>query len=233
MLKGELLVTTATRNKEVTMSRSRVMEQAAAAAESALAAQRSAEDIKAEIEARIQAKLDEALARGRPERAELENWWDIFAIGPIQPTLAPPVQPGCVVKAGEPAYVVSVILLNPFLALPGPTDAATLLSSFGLPYEIQYQTSNLTAMIPGGTSVTSSNLVPGQFFYVDVALLPTATPGMYETNILARIEGAGVPASAPQFGGFATAILDLDNAGLFGPGPGVNFNQPVRYMVYP
>jgi hypothetical protein len=56
---------------------------------------------------------------------------------------------------------------------------------------------------------------------------------MYETNILARIEGAGVPASAPQFGGFATAILDLDSGGLFGPGPGVNFNQPVRYMVYP
>ena len=56
---------------------------------------------------------------------------------------------------------------------------------------------------------------------------------MHETNILARIEGAGVPASAPQFGGFATAILDLDGPGLFGPGPAFNFNQPIRYVVYP
>ncbi|HEX9374153.1 MAG TPA: hypothetical protein VF897_24280 [Roseiflexaceae bacterium] len=227
-------MTTATRNaKDVTVKSSRVMEQAAAAAESALAGRMTADDIKAEIEARVQAQLDRALASAGAERAELENWWDIFAIGPIQVTGAPPVQPGCVVKAGEPAFAVSVLVLNPFLALPGPTDAATLLSSFGLPYEVQFQTSNISAMIPALADVQASNLIPGVFFYVNVSLLPTATPGMYETNILARIEGAGVPASAPQFGGFATAILDLDNPGLFGPGPGVNFNQPIRYVVYP
>jgi len=230
-------VTTSTRKSRgaVTVSApSRVMQQAAAAAESALGYQLTADDIKAEIEARVQAKLDAALAGGQSaERAELENWWDIFAIGAIQPIAGPPVLPHQVVKAGEPAFVVSVLVLNPFQLLPGPTDAATLLSGFGLPYEVQFQTANITAMAPAATTTIASSLVPGVFVYVDIAALPTAIPGMYETNILARIIGAGVPASAPQFGGFATAILDLDNAGLFGPGPGVNFQQPVRYMVYP
>jgi len=228
-------MTTATRNaKDLTVSKSSpVMEKMAAAAESGLAYQRTADDIKAEIEARLQAQLDRALASERPERAELENWWDIFAIGPIQPITAPPVQPHCVIKAGELAFVVSVLVLNPFLPLPGPTDAATLLSNFGLPFEVQFQTSNITAMVPAGTDTQASNFSAGQFFYVNVSLLPTGTPGMYETNILARIEGANVPVSAPQFGGFATAILDIDNPGLFGPGPAVNFLQTVKYMVYP
>ena len=53
-------MTTATRNaREVTVSKS-VMDQAAAAAESAIVVGRSADDIKAEIEARVQAQLDEA-----------------------------------------------------------------------------------------------------------------------------------------------------------------------------
>jgi hypothetical protein len=224
-------VTTATRNaREVTVSKS-VMEQAAAAAESAMR-ERSAYDIAAEIEARVQAKLD--AAKEGLERAELERWWDIWAIGPIQPTIGTgPVQPGCVVKQGEVAYAVSILVLNPFLPLPGPSNAAKLLSDFGLPYEVSFQTSNLTSMVPAGNDVQAANFVPGTYVYVNVTQLPSNLLGMHETNILARIEGAGVPASAPQFGGFATAILDLDGPGLFGPGAGVNFNQPIRYVVYP
>jgi hypothetical protein len=206
----------------------------AEAAESGLAYGLSAADIKAEIEARVQAKLDAAMAAGAgAERAELQNWWDIYAVGAIQPIGAPPVLPHQIVKAGEPAYVVSVLVLNPFQPLPGPTTAADLLSNFGLPFEVQFQTSNMTAMVPAANDVQASNFTPGVFVYVNVSLLPTAIPGIYETNILARIEGANVPTSAPQFGGFATAILDLDAPGLFGPGPGINFNQPLRYMVYP
>lgn len=222
-------MTSATRNaREVTVSKS-VMEQAAAAAESAVGV-RSAYDIAAEIEARVTAKLEAAQA----ERAELNQWWDILAIGPVQPTIGTgPVQPGCVVKQGEVAFAFSILVLNPGLALPGPTNAAKLLSDFGLPYEIQFQTSNMSLMIPAGTDTQASNFNPGQFVYVSVTQLPSNQLGMHETNILARIEGAGVPTSAPQFGGFATAILDLDGPGLFGPGPGFNFNQPIRYVVYP
>jgi hypothetical protein len=222
-------MTTATRNaREVTVSKS-VMEQAAAAAESAVSV-RSAYDIAAEIEARVTAKLEAAQA----ERAELNRWWDIWAIGPVQPTIGTgPVQPGCVVKQGEPAYAFSILVLNPGLLLPGPSNAAKLLSDFGLPYEVSFQTSNMTLMIPAGTDTQASNFNPGQYVYVSVTQLPSNQLGMHETNILARIEGAGVPASAPQFGGFATAILDLDGPGLFGPGPGFNFNQPIRYVVYP
>ena len=213
-------MTTATRNaREVTISKS-VMDQAAAAAESAVSI-RSAYDIAAEIEARVTAKLQAAQA----ERAELNRWWDIWAIGPVQP--------GCVVKQGEPAYAFSILVLNPALLLPGPSNAAKLLSDFGLPYEVSFQTSNMTSMVPAGTDTQANHFNPGQYVYVSVTQLPSHLLGMHETNILARIEGAGVPASAPQFGGFATAILDLDGPGLFGPGPGFNFNQPIRYVVYP
>lgn len=222
-------MTTATRNaREVTVSKS-VMEQAAAAAESAIA-KRSEADIAAEIRAQVIAKLEERMAQ-HEERVELENWWDIWALGPVQPIGNPPFSPGCVVKAGEAAYAVAVLVLNPFQPV-GPTNAADLLSGFALPYEIQFQTGNLTTMAPAGAVVTGGAFVPSLYVYVAVAALPTATPGMYETNILARIMDAG-GGSAPHFGGFATAILDLDSAGLFGPAAGVNFNQPIRYVVYP
>lgn len=222
-------MTTATRNaREVTVSKS-VMEQAAAAAESAIATRTEA-DIAAEIEARIQARLEEAMAAGI-ERAEFERWWDVWAAGPLQPIGNPPFAPSCVVKAGEPVYAAAVLVLNPGEPV-GPTNAAALLSSLKLPFEIQFQTGNLTTMTPAGNAVTGGNFINGVYVYVRVAKLPSANPGMYETNILARILDA-TSGSAPHLGGFASAILDLDNPSLFGPGPGVNFNQPVRYVVYP
>jgi hypothetical protein len=229
-------MTTATRSRNVTISQgngSRAMQQAAAAAEQAMAAREvTAEDIKAEIEARVQAQLDEALARPpTAEVAELLNWWDIFAIGPIQPILNPPVLPHQVVKAGEPAFAASVIILNPFLGLPGGLNAAQVLSQLQLPYEVLFQTSDLTNMVPAASTLIPGSLINNVFVYVDVAPLPTAAPGMYETNILARFLSAG-GAPTPQFAGFASAVLDID-AKLIGPGPVVNFQQPVRYMVYP
>ena len=226
-------MTSATRNaREVTVSKS-VMEQAAAAAESGVR-DRSAYDIAAEIEAKVTAKLEAAMARPRTEDAELQGWWDIWAIGPIQPTIGTgPVQPGCIAKQGEPVYAYSILVLNPFLPLPGPSNAAKLLSDFGLPYEVQFQTSNMTLMVPAGTDAQNDHFNPGQYVYVSFTQLPTNLLGMHETNILARIEGAGVPASAPQFGGFATAIFDLENHTPFGPNAGFRLNQSLRYVVYP
>jgi hypothetical protein len=35
--------------------------------------------VKARVEALVKTALDEAMARARPERAEPEDWWNLFA----------------------------------------------------------------------------------------------------------------------------------------------------------
>src|SRR5438094_457754 len=94
------------------------MQQVAAAAESAVGSGTTAEDVKAEVEARLQAALDQALAAG-PQEAELQGWWDLYAIGPIQ-NFRPggPFPPHGVIRAGEKAYIVTVLILNPNPILP-------------------------------------------------------------------------------------------------------------------
>src|SRR5262245_57129759 len=80
----------------------------------------TAEDVKAQVEARLQAALDQVLA-GPPaaEVAELQGWWDLYAIGPIQFTWpGGPFPPSDVIRAGEPAFVVTILILNPNPILP-------------------------------------------------------------------------------------------------------------------
>jgi hypothetical protein len=190
------------------------------------------EDVEAQVTAEVEAAYDAALAG--PEIAEVQGWWDIAAFGPIQP-IAPggPLIPHAIIKAGEPAFAVALILLNPFLPLPGGTNAGDVLSNFALPYEVQYQAGNLTTWSlgqPDMQAVQSGNLVPGQYFYVDVLGFTGSQPGLYELNISARLLGAAPPlVSAPQFGAYATTVFSLDPPGLFGSAP----PGPMRFQIYP
>lgn len=189
------------------------------------------EDVEAQIDAEVASSYDEALAA--PERAEVEGWWDIAGYGPFQ-FLAPggPLAPHAVIKVGEPAYVAAIILLNPFLQLPGGTNAGDVLSNFALPYQVQYQAGNLTTWSlgqPDMQAVHAGNLVPGQYFYVDVLGFTGSQPGLFEMNISARLLGAAPPnVSAPQFGAHATTVFSLDAPGLFGQAP----PGPMRFQIY-
>jgi len=234
-------VTTATRNTRgnVTVNASsRVMQQAAAAAESALAAPRvTAADVKAHYEAKIQAALDEAIAAGPgAEVAELQGWWDLIAFGPIQvPSINGPYLPNDVIRSGEPAYIVTVLILNPFLVLNNQITVGELLSSLALPYEITYQTGNLTKWQPAPAPLTGERegltLVPHQYFYVDVLeFIPNDKDEvMYEMNISARIFGCGENYAAP-LAGFAREVVDFDPS-FFSPAPGL-VGAPIRFLVY-
>jgi len=232
-------VTTTSRNARghVTVNASsRVMRQAAAAAESALAAPRvTAADVKAHFEAKIQAALDEAMAAG-PEVAELQGWWDLIAFGPIQvPSINGPYLPNDVIRAGEPAYIVTVLILNPFLVLNNQITVCELLSTLALPYEITYQSGNLTDWTPAPAPLTSEKedlyLVPHQCFYVDVLeFVPyDEDEVMYEMNISARIFGCGEN-YAPPLAGFAREVVDFDPS-FFAPAPGL-IGAPIRFLVY-
>ena len=199
----------------------------------------AADDVRAEVEARVKKALDEALARPRQEVAEPEGWWNLYAMGPIQITSSPgPVLPHQVIKVGETGYVATVMFLNPFHILSPGISAADVLSSFALPYEIQYQTGNLTSWTlgPANLNVLSAgwNLIPGNYFYVDVLGFTATTPGLYEMNISARILGATPPyTSAPQFAGYARSVVDFDADLFLNPAPGFQFDVPIRFQVYP
>lgn len=198
----------------------------------------SEEELTAMVRGEIDASYDQALTAPEtlaPEIAEVEAWWDVAAFGPIQP-IAPggPLVPHSVIKVGEPVFVFAIILLNPFLPLPGGTNPAQVLSNFALPYEVRYQTGNLTSWTLGPASmqgVDNGNLAPGPpFSYFEFISFIADQPGLFEMNITARLLGAAPPfINAPRFGARATTVFSLDAPGLFGPAP----PAPLRFNVYP
>jgi len=205
----------------------------------------SPDDVRAQIEARVKSAYDQAMAQLTQEVAEPAGWWNLYAFGPIQSFGSPgPLPPHQVIKVGETAFVGTVIVLNPFLNLAPGLTPLSVLSNFALPYEVRYQTGNLTtwSLGPGSLNVVHSGatLIPGQAFYVDVLAFTATVPGLYEMNISARILGAAPPfVNAPQFAGYAREVFDLDAESLFFPFlpstgvPGFQFDQPVRFQVYP
>ena len=120
------------------------------ASEIVTATNATAEMVKAQVEALVKSALDEAMTKGRTETAEPDNWWNLYAIGPIQATGVPaPLPPHQVIKVGEQAFIATVLFLNPFEVLVPGTTPADILSNFALPYEVQYQTGNLTSWTLG------------------------------------------------------------------------------------
>ncbi len=204
----------------------------------------AAADVKAQIEARVKSALDEATVRraaqAAAEIAEPEGWWDLYAYGPLQAIGIPaPLLPHQIIKVGEEACVTTVLYLNDFLILAPGTTAADVLSNFALPYEVRYQTGNLTTWTLGQADMNvvhsgaGFNLVPQVNYYVDTLCFTAETPGLYEMNISARILGATPPfVNAPQFAGFAKWVHDIDPDLFLGAAPGWQFDLPIRFQVY-
>jgi hypothetical protein len=208
----------------------------------------TAEDVKARVEAELRAALEQARTMQRIQVADPLYWWEIYAFV-IQPgaQLVPPASffdspllPHKVIRVGQKAYIVSVIILNPF-GLPQDPNIVPcdFLSTFSLPYEIDYHTCNATECKKGPANQNarhSGHLVPGQCFYVDVLEFTAQEEGcIFETNVCARILGCDngnrQQQLAPPFAGFARTTINLDPE-LFFPSPLLEFDNPLRYMVY-
>jgi hypothetical protein len=196
--------------------------------------------VKAFVEAKVKAAYDKAMNRPSPEVAEPYQWWNLYAYGPVQ-ALAPngPLSPQQIIKVGEDAYITTVIVLNPSPILPPAPGISPLelLTNFSLPYEVQYQTGNLTTWTLGPAAanvVHNSNLIPHLGIYVDVLHFVATQPGLMEMNISTRILGNPPQVSAPHFAGFARYVYDFDPE-LFwsSPTPGYQFDMPVKFLVYP
>lgn len=195
----------------------------------------TADDVKVYIDSQVKAAYDKMMSTPQTEVAEIRGWWNLLAVGPIQPiAVGGPFAPHQVIKIGEPAFVATLIVLNPFLILPGGISAADTLSNFALPYEVRYQVANVSQWAPSPLgAVNTGNLVPGQSWYLDVLSFTPQQAGIHEMNILARILGAVPPGTAPYFAGFARQVLDLDREVLWPPRTRTwQFDQPVKFMVY-
>jgi len=196
----------------------------------------TADDADQQIVARAQAALDRYLLEPeavQAEIAEVRDWWDVAAYGPVQ-LVQPggPLLPHRVIKVGEDALVYAIIVLNPNQQLPTGTNAADVLANFSLPYQVQFQTGNLTtwSLAPPDMQATRrGNFQPRQSVYVERIRFTGRQAGLYEMNISARILGATAPfQSAPQFAGYATTVIGLDAPDLFGTRP----SGPLRFQVY-
>lgn len=220
-------------------ARSSYEQERQASAETLVRQQLTADDVRARLGQQLQAALDEAAARHTaPETAEPEGWWNLYAIGPIQPgahlagSFSGSLLPNDVIRVGQRAYVATVIILNPFG--PGIPSAMEILSNFALPYEVSYGTGELTRWQPGPASLQhtgSGTLVPNSAFVVDVFDFIAQDPGLYEMNITARIYGCN-NTIAPPFAGFARAVVNVDPDLFLFPAPGLKLDRPIRFEVY-
>lgn len=212
---------------------------------SALLVDEIAAQIQAFYERKVKAQFKSAMAM-RPESAEPKDWWDLYTVGPIQiPTgtfgVDPvgPFAPSRAIRANEPAFMVTVLILN--TAQVNGVIPANLLSGAALPYEVQYVTLNVNTGSPAShlNLTRQFSLNPGQAVYVTVeAFRPTVDTGIMETNVCARILNAELQ-TPPQwpFAGFATWVFNTDTPSFLdtligATSPGFSFDRPARYMTY-
>ncbi|GAB4437161.1 MAG: hypothetical protein OHK0015_29620 [Chloroflexi bacterium OHK40] len=189
----------------------------------------TAEQVRAAVEARLQAALDEARASGMPQTAGPALWWDMYAYGPFKAPLAPFPAPHQIVRLGETVYIASILYLNE--TYPYPT-AADVLATFGMPYSIAWDTNNVTSLTKETNlaGILHRNFVPGQSWYVDIITLTPEHEGIHEVNLRGRITGCNGEL-APPFAGYATLVFEFDSS-LFTLGSHSRYQGPVRFDVY-
>lgn len=203
------------------------------------AGETTAEDVKAFVEAKVKAAVDQAQAQYDPQIAGPALWWDMYAYGPLVSFMPNgPLPPNQILKVGTTAYITTVLMLNPNPILPPAPgiSPADLLSSFSLPFAVTYQTGNVTTWTPAEAALNVTHagaLVPGVNTYFDVLTFTPSVPGLLEMSISARILGNLPAPLAPQFAGFARYVYDFDPEELWAaPAPGWQFDTPIRMMVY-
>jgi hypothetical protein len=165
--------------------------------------------------------------------------FDVACTSPIQFTGLPPYQPSKIIAAGEDAFIVAFLFVNPTVdvasgfAVPPTTQLANR------NFRVKLEEMNVSDVTVGGNASTPLQTgtfgAPADTLTFFVFQLSPGDPGpnpkLFEANVVVDIDGAVQPYAA-----FATNFLDIDDdpGFLFVPPtpPGFRHETPNRYLVY-
>jgi hypothetical protein len=161
--------------------------------------------------------------------------FDVAATSPIQLTGLPPYQPSKVIAAGERAYIVAFMFVNPVASIPDGFAVPPTVQLGGRRWRATLDLLDLTTLnrIKRVRTHVFPSVAPS--FHFVIYRVPTPDPGLdaavYEANVTLDIVDPGQPYAA-----FATNFFDVDaDPGLlFVPprGPGWRHELANRYLVY-
>jgi hypothetical protein len=156
--------------------------------------------------------------------------------GGIQFGGPPPYQPSKVIAAGEPAFIVAFIFVNPTVNIPLGWAVPASIQLGGRTWRMTLDQGNLTTgtVLPHQVR-TATFATPAATLTPVVFSLATPNPGpdpwLIEANVTVDIVNPGQPYAA-----FATNFLDVDNDPGFlfvlPASAGFRHELPNRYLIY-
>ena len=161
--------------------------------------------------------------------------FDVAATSPIQPIALPPYQPSKVIAAGEPAYLIAYMFVNPMASIPNGFAVPPTVQLGGRGWRVSLDLMNLTDLTHTTLVQTGTYGPVAPSLSFAIFTLPTPNPGpdaaVYEANVTLDIVDPAQPYAA-----FATNFFDVDSdpGFLFVPPapPGWRHDLPNRYLVY-
>jgi hypothetical protein len=162
--------------------------------------------------------------------------FDVVATSPIQFGGPPPYQPSKVIAAGEPAFIVALIFVNPTVNIPLGWAVPAAVQLGGRTWRMTLDQGNLTTggVLPQQV-VTAAFGSPAATLTQVIFSLATPNPGpdpaLIEANITVDIVDPAQPYAA-----FATNFLDVDDdpgfLGVPATPAGFRHELPNRYLIY-
>jgi len=161
--------------------------------------------------------------------------FDVVATSPIQFGGPPPYQPSKVIAAGEQAFIIALIFVNPTVNIPLGWAVPATVQLGGRTWRMTLDQGNLTTggVLPQQVQ-TATFASPAPQFTTVIFPLATPNPGpdpaLIEANVTVDIVDPAQPYAA-----FATTFLDVDNdPGFLGVPVSAGFRHelPNRYLIY-
>lgn len=162
--------------------------------------------------------------------------FDVVTTSPIQFGGPPPYQPSKVIAAGEQAFIVAFIFVNPTVNIPLGWAVPATVQLGGRTWRMTLDQGNLTTggILPQQV-VTAAFSSPAATITPVVFSLATPNPGpdpaLIEANVTVDIVDPAQPYAA-----FATNFLDIDNdpgfLGVPASAAGFRHELPNRYLIY-
>ena len=162
--------------------------------------------------------------------------FDVVATSPIQFGGPPPYQPSKVIAAGEQAFLIAFIFVNPTVNIPLGWAVPATVQLGGRTWRMTLDQGNLTTggVLPQQVQ-TATFTSPAATITPVIFSLATPNPGpdpaLIEANVTVDIVDPAQPYAA-----FATNFLDVDNdpgfLGVPATAAGFRHELPNRYLIY-